>query len=183
VRGDLQSARLHLRAPAPSDERLYCALYTDPHVMRHVATPLSPEAAQRAFRTVLRQLAADPPQAQYWILVPRTGRAALGLMACMPDRDDPGSAEVGVLLRGHAEGQGYAAEALAALANEAFAAPGLQCLRVRHARGNGLAAGLMRKLGFAPVDDARGDDAHMRWELQRQAWPLRAVFASPPPSC
>ena len=182
MRGDLRSARLHLRRLVSSDERLYCRLYTDPHVMRHVAAPLAPEAAQRAFRTVLRQLAGDPPRSHYWILVPRTGPAALGLMACVPDRGDPASAEVGVLLQGHAEGRGYAAEAIAALADEAFGGS-LRRLWTRHARDNALAGGLMRKLGFAPMDHVGGDPAPMRWQLSRQAWRGLPAFASPPANC
>ena len=183
MRAALSTTRLRLRPLAASDERLYCSLYTDPHVMRHVAGPLAPEAAQRAFRTVLRQLASDPPLSHYWILVPRTGEAALGLMACLPDRDDPGSAEVGVLLHGHAEGRGYAAEAIAVLADAVFARPGQRRLWTRHARDNGLATGLMRKLGFTSLDDVGGDPAPVRWQLERQAWLARAAFASPPASC
>ena len=182
MRGNLRSARLHLRKLVPADERLYCGLYTDPHVMRHVAAPLAPEAAQRAFRTVLRQLAGDPPLSHYWVLVPRTGRAAFGLVACVPDRDDPGSAEVGVLLQGHAEGRGYAAEAIAALADEAFDGP-FRRLWTRHSRDNALATGLMRKLGFAPMDGVGGDPAPVRWQLSRQEWRDRTAFASPPANC
>ncbi len=182
--GGMRTPRLHLRPMAPCDERLYCGLYTDPGAMRHVAEPLAPGAAQRAFRVVLKQLAADPPRSRYWIVAPREGDD-LGLMAWMPDRDDAGSAEIGVLLAGPAECRGYATEAIAALADAVFAQPGQRRLWTRHARANGPAIGLMRKLGFTPMADADGGPAPLRWQLERQAWLARRapVFASPPANC
>jgi RimJ/RimL family protein N-acetyltransferase len=140
----LHTPRLHLRPPGPSDERFYRSLYADPVVMRHVAEPLAPEATLRAFRAVLKQLAADPPPARYWILSSRTAGDDLGLVAWMPDRNDAGSAEAGVLLAPAAEGRGYATEALAALADAAFAGPAQRRMWTRHARGNGPMIGVMR---------------------------------------
>ncbi|HVI59961.1 MAG TPA: GNAT family protein [Luteimonas sp.] len=181
----LHTPRLLLRPLAPSDERFYRGLYADPVVMRHVAAPLAPAATLRAFRVVLEQLAADPPLARYWILCPRAGDDDLGLMAWVQDRDDAGSAEVGVLLVAAAECRGYATEALAALADAVFAGPAQRRLWTRHARDNGPAVGLMRKLGFAPMADADGGPAPLRWQLERQAWLARQgpVFASLPANC
>jgi len=182
--GDLYTPRLHLRPLAQGDEQLYCSLYTDAEVMRHVSAPLAPEAAERAFRAVLRQLAAEPPQSRYWILAPREGGAELGLMACVPDRDEAGSAEVGLLLVVPAQCRGYAAESIAALAEEVFAAPPLQRLWTRHASDNAAATGLMRKLGFQRMEDTTGP-APVRWQLQRQVWATRHPpgFASLPVNC
>ena len=183
--GDLHTPRLHLRPLSHADERLYCSLYTDAGVMRHVAEPLTPEAARRAFQAVLRQLAAAPPQSRYWILAPRTGGNDLGLMAWVSDRDDAGSAEVGVLLAGSAECRGYATESIAALADAVFAETAQQRLWTRHARDNAAAIGLMRKLGFELLEEARADPAPVRWHLERQAWTARQapVFASPGANC
>ncbi|WP_027080255.1 GNAT family N-acetyltransferase [Luteimonas mephitis] len=170
---DLYTPRLHLRPLAPSDERLYCSLYTDPAVMRDVAEPLTADAAARAFRTVLGQLAARPPRSRYWVLGLRGDRGDVGLMAWMPDRGDPGSAEVGVMLAGGAGCRGYASESIAALADAVFARPGERRLWARHARGNGPALGLMRRLGFVPLPDANAAatiPASQRWQLDRQAW-------------
>ncbi len=180
---DLHAPRLRLRPLVSSDERLYCSLYTDPGVMRHVAPPLAPEAARRAFRNVLAQSATRPPQSRYWVLLPSDDGEALGLMACVPDRGVPGSVEVGVLLLNQGVGRGYAAEAIAALADAVFAEPTLQRLWARHARDNDLAAGLMRKLGFAPMGEVPDDPPPVRWQLARQAWLARRVFASPPANC
>jgi RimJ/RimL family protein N-acetyltransferase len=185
VDGDLRTPRLRLRALAPSDERFYCALYTDPGVMRHVGAPLDGEAAKRAFSAVVAQLDARPLRWRYWILETRDDAADLGLVAWVPDRGDPGSIEVGVLLVGAAEGRGYAAEALAALADATFADPAQRRLWTRHARGNGLAEGLMRKLGFAPLADAPDGPAPRRWQLERRDWLARGPRSMAPeaPSC
>src|SRR3546814_14671922 len=80
-------------------------------------------------------------------------------MAWLPDPGDPGAAEVGVLLAVGAQGRGHATEAIAALADVVFSAPVQRRLWTRHARGNGLAAGLMRKLGFEPMPEVADDPA------------------------
>lgn len=183
--GDLYTPRLRLRLVVASDEDLYCRLYGDPGVMRHVSPPLARGAASRAFGSLLRQQAIEPPRSRSWILVSREGGDALGLMAWLPDPDDPGSAEVGVLLAVDAQGRGHATEAIAALADAVFAAPAQRGLWTRHAPGNGLAAGLMRKLGFEPVPEAADAPAFVRWRLERAHWAARraAVFAAPPATC
>lgn len=185
VRGDLHTRRLHLRPLAASDERLYCSLYTDPRVMAHIADPLTTGAARRAFRAALGARAADRPQPRYWILRPRDGGGAFGLMAWVPDSEDNGSAEVGVMLAASATCRGHATESIAALADAVFAQPGQRRLWTRHARDNGPALGLMRRLGFARMADAEGNPAPLRWQLERQAWLERQapVFASPLASC
>lgn len=182
----LHTPRLLLRPLRREDETLYCALYTDPGVMRHVVEPLAMAAARRAFDAVMRQLAAVPPRAHYWILAPRGAGVDLGLMALVPDRDDDTSAEVGVLLTDPAQCRGYATEAIAALADAFFAVPGRRRLWTRHARDNPAAVGLMRKLGFEPMQDAATGPAPVRWQMARRAWTAGrapAHLASAGPNC
>ena len=182
---DLNTPRLHLRPLRSSDERLYGSLYTDPDVMRHVALPLTPAAAQRAFSTVLAQLAAAPPRARYWVLCRRDDGDDIGLMAWLPDCDDAGSAEVGAVLAGAATCRGHATEAIAALAGAVFSRPAQRRLWARHGRENGPAVGLMHKLGFAPLAEAGSAPGLLCWQLERQAWIDRraAAFASVPANC
>jgi RimJ/RimL family protein N-acetyltransferase len=180
VFGDLHTPRLHLRTLSRADERLYCSLYTDAGVMRHVTEPLTPEAAQRAFQAVLRQMAVVPAQSCYWILAPRAGGDDFGVMALVPDHGGAESAEVGVLLVGSAECRGYATESIAALADAVFAGPAQQRLWTRHARDNAAVVALMHKLGFESLEEAGAGPAPLRWQLERQAWAARRlpVFAS-----
>lgn len=166
----LQTRSLRLRSLAESDETFYCRLYTDAALMTHVGPPLTQQTAQNAFTRVLRQVATTPPRSQYWILHAQAADAPLGLMALVPDRDDPASAEVGVLLLPEAQGQGYATEAIAALADSVFAAPGLQRLWTRHASGHSAAVGLMRRLGFVANHGTSDAGAQSRWQLLRGDW-------------
>jgi RimJ/RimL family protein N-acetyltransferase len=167
----LPTRSLRLRPLAESDQTFYCRLYTNAAVMIRVGPPLTQEAAQSAFTRVLRQVSATPPRSHYWMLHAQAADAPLGLMALVPDRDNPTSAEVGVLLLPEAQGQGHATEAIAALADNVFAAPGLQRLWTRHASGNAAAVGLMRKLGFVARRDTSDAWAQSRWQLLRTDWP------------
>src|SRR3546814_17981242 len=137
--------------------------------MRHVGPPLARGAASCAFGSLLRQQAIDPPRSRHWVLVSREDGGALGLMAWLPDPGDPGSAEVGVLLAVGAQGRGHATEAIAALADVVFSAPVQRRLWTRHARGNGLAAGLLRKLGLEPMPEVAADPAPVL-QIGREAW-------------
>lgn len=168
----LHTPRLLLRPMAEADAALYVRLYGDAGVMRLVAAPLSPEAAQRAFGLALAQARATPPRACYWICHARDRREDAGLLALLHDRARPGLAEVGILLLAEAQGQGYATEAIAALADHAFAGPGLQRLWTRHARDNQAVTGLMQALGFHA--DAAARDGESRWSLRREDWPAAA---------
>lgn len=178
----LRTPRLRLRPINAADRTLYCRLYGDPGVMAWVGSPLPHEAADAAFGRVLRQIAVQPPRACYWILLAREGEEPLGLMAMVRDRNDPASAEVGVLLLAGAQAQGYATEAITALADDAFARPGLRRLWTRHRPGHNAAVALMHGLGFVPDRVAAEGDptASSRWQLRRADWrsPQRA-FAKP----
>lgn len=169
----LQTSRLHLRPLADSDQEIYCRLYIDPAVMARVGPPLSRKVAQEAFGRVLRQVAADPPRAHYWMLCERDTPAVVGLMALVFDRDDRTSAEVGVLVLANAQGQGHATEAIAALVDNVFAEPGISRLWTRHAPGHVAMTRLMRSLGFTQCADlsAAADNPTMaRWQLLRGDW-------------
>lgn len=181
----LKTPNLHLRPLIDADQPFYCRLYTDATVMRHVGPPLPPESAQRAFARVLRQIAAVPARSHYWILcAPATGEA-LGLMALVPDLDDAGSAEVGVLLLPDAQGCGYATEAIAALADRVFADSGLQKLWTRHASGHAAAIGLMHRLGFVANAGEAAVPTQPHWQLLRPDWrrgDVRIGFPAPFPA-
>ncbi|HVR81743.1 MAG TPA: GNAT family N-acetyltransferase [Luteimonas sp.] len=158
--------RLYLRPLGEGDEALYCGLYTDPELMRHIAAPLSIEAAQRSFGTACRQ---QSPQKQRWIIAERGEDDGIGLLGLFADGE---AAEIGVMLLANWQGRGYAAEAIAAMADRIFAAEAIRMLWTRHAPGNGLATGLMHKLGFVCEDT---EHAELRWHLPREQWLARRV--------
>jgi RimJ/RimL family protein N-acetyltransferase len=172
----LLTPRLLLRPMVEADAAIYTRLYTNGGVMRFVAAPLSLQAARRAFELVLAQARATPPRAHYWICHSRERGNDAGLLALLPDRDDDASAEVGILLLPEAQGQGYATEAIAALADHALSGLVLQRLWTRHARDNQAMIGLMQALGFHP--DAGASDGELRWSLRCKDWPPTARLSS-----
>lgn len=156
--------RLHMRPLAEGDETLYCRLYTDPVLMRHIAMPMSLEAAQRSFRAACRQ---QSPHVQRWIIVERLAGKHIGLLGLFVDSD---AAEIGVMLFAGWQGKGYAAEAISAMADRVFAAGDVLMLWTRHAPGNELATGLMHKLGFRCEVPHAPDQAELRWRMPREHW-------------
>lgn len=178
----LFTARLHLRSMAAGDAGFHRRLYADAEVMRHVGAPLSGDASRRAFALSLSQAHASPPRARYWIVRVSGTAEDCGLLALVDDRDPPGSAEAGMLLLPEAQGRGYAAEAIAALADHAFSGLAMQQLWTRHHRDNRAAVGLMQALDFSP--DGADGSGRVRWSLRREDWRTGArqgaVFAKHP---
>ena len=161
------TTRLLLRPLTDDDDEFYCSLYTDPQVMQHVAPALSAETASINFEKALRGASQSPPLRHRWVLVERDSDDSVGLVGL--DYEDL-RAEVGALLLLPHQGRGYAAEAIAALTEVAFLKFGLTLLHTRHARINGGAAGLMRKLGFAPAIPTDEKETECRWQLTAQQW-------------
>jgi RimJ/RimL family protein N-acetyltransferase len=162
----LHTPRLRLEPLAEGDRELYIALYSDAETMSRIAPAQTPEAAARGFRSALAAMRTSPPRRRFWVLRESSG-VAIGLLGL--DHDEPDGGEVGALIPPPHQGRGYATEAIAALADHAFGDLGLQRLHTRHAPGHGLAAGLMRGLGFQPRPDADGPH-RVRWELDPQRW-------------
>ncbi|MFL6591091.1 MAG: GNAT family N-acetyltransferase [Luteimonas sp.] len=160
--------RLHLRPMDDSDGAFYCRLYTDPELMRHIATPMSPERAHRSFHAAMKQ---QGDARMIWIITEHGGEAACGILGVFPQDD---AAEVGVMLVPHAQARGFAAEVIASIAGTLFRTGRIRRLWTRHARHNAPAGALMRNLGFTPCageglpSTMPADE--MRWEFQRGAW-------------
>ena len=172
----IDTARLHLRPLDGHDEALYCSLYTDPAVMRHVAAPMSAAAAQRSFAAACR---LQQPRVQRWIVREREAAVDIGLLGLV--RLDEEAAELGVMLLGPWHGRGYATEAMAGLRDHAFAALALQRLVVLQATAaNAAVSRMMPRLDFARIHPHPGPD--IRWELHREDWRtrVRPAEARPP---
>lgn len=166
---ELHGPRLHLRPLASADGDLYCAIYTDAALMQPVAAPLSAHAAQRAFVAALAANASGAAPDSYWVLRERQQGAQIGLLGLI-GKAGSDAAEVGAMILPRWHSRGYAAEAIAALADHAFATLRLHRLHTRHAADNHAASRLMLKLGFVLTSaDAGGAHAH-RWELHREHW-------------
>jgi RimJ/RimL family protein N-acetyltransferase len=156
--------RLHLRPLHEGDEALYCALYTDPELMRNIAPPLSDEAAQRSFRTACRQ---QLPQPRRWIIHEKQGNHEIGLLGLVPE---DGTAEIGVMLLAGWDGQGFATESMAGMVDRVFSMRSFPRLCARQAiADNPPVNRLMLKLGFQPLLPDKAW-SQRNWELSHDDW-------------
>lgn len=167
---ELGGPRLQLRPLAAADEALYCAIYTDAALMRQVAPVLTAGAAQRAFAAALVANASGASPSAYWALIERQSGVKVGILGLV-GRAASDAAEVGAMILSAWHSRGYAAEAIVALADYAFASLSLTRLHTRHAAGNAAAIGLMDKLGFELTATAATGAHACRWELRREQWP------------
>jgi len=166
---ELRGSRLDLRPLAAADEELYCAIYTDIELMRLVAAPLTADAAQRAFAAARVANASGKSHLAYWVLVERHQRVDIGLLGLLGQAMSD-TAQVGAMILPAWHSRGYAAEAIAALADYAFSTLRLNRLHTRHAAANAAASGLMAKLGFVLIGTAAAGAHGHRWELRREHW-------------
>ncbi len=158
------TSRLRLRPISHADEALYCHLYTDDALMRHIATPLSVEAAQRSFVSACAQQSQDR---QRWIIQQKDGDKDIGLVALFATDD---VAEIGVMLVADAHGRGMATEAMAAIVDRAFADGSIRLLWIRQQVSNVPVVGMMQRLGFARLPMSDPEAAVVRWDLGRERW-------------
>lgn len=164
---ELDTPRLQLRPLQQRDEALYCRLYTDPEVMRHIAPPLTAEAALRGFRAACRLARIPGLRSQYWAISERIADADIGILALVGPDMEAGSAEVGTMLLPAGQGRGLAAEAQAALLDRLFSDSRWRMVWSRHLPANGAVVSLKLKLGFLRT----GPSGHeVRWEITRERW-------------
>jgi len=143
----IETARLRLQPLDSEHEGLYCRIYTDPALMRHVAAPLSEDQARRSFQVACRQSTSTHP-AWWWAIHPNVSGEAIGV-AGLTGGDD-GLVEIGAMLLADAQGRGIVTETFSALLNVAFSTLQVAGIRARHAPGNAAMATVLRKLGFRP---------------------------------
>lgn len=165
------TARLRATPVSEVDGALFAALYGDVETMAQVGALLDVDAAGRALSAALRQMRSDPPRARYWRL--DQGPHALGLLSLVVDTART-TAETGLLLGAGARTRGLAREALAELLPHVVCAGGLDAVWTRHRPGHAAAEGLMRSLGFSPLEGAAG---WARWQMDRTR--LQALAETP----
>jgi [ribosomal protein S5]-alanine N-acetyltransferase len=159
------TSRLQVRPLAEDDEALYCNLYSDPDLMRHIAAPMSVEAARMSFRAALNQ---QLPHHQRWIISERETGHDVGLLGLIGSGDGP---EIGVMLLGPFHKYGYGTEAMAGMVKHAFTTTALQVITARQAvADNPTVIRMMVKLGFRPLPPTGDKPLGGDWELSRQRW-------------
>ncbi|MFN7387216.1 MAG: GNAT family N-acetyltransferase [Lysobacteraceae bacterium] len=165
---------VRLRPYADGDQALYAELFSDPAIWTLAGTPRTPaEAAALAERALAAQ---QDPAGRFRHAVVESDEGSLGLvgLALLEGEWRGGEAEIGVLLRPHAQGQGVGPMALRAMEIEAFDVLGVAALRTRHARDNRPIERVMGALRYLPLADVPGDPQPRRW---RKAAPARGTLA------
>lgn len=148
-----------MRPLAEGDQALYCVLYTNAGLMRHIGPPLEAAAAQRAFHASCDHNLLGLERST-WVIVERASSRDIGLVALI--REDQG-AEIGAMLLPERHRLGFASEALSALVETAFAGNALPWLSARHAVGHTAMESVMRKLNFVRRLPASPHDQIVHW--------------------
>lgn len=168
---EFATARLRMRLLDTGDGALYEHLVCDAGVMAHVAPVQSVDQARRSFEASCRLNAQMPPERRFWV-VHRLGTGRdIGLLGLHWDGDD--GAEIGCSLIPEGQAQGIATEAFRALIELAFTRLGLRHLHGRQKDENGIAARLMRRVGFVEAPRRDGDAYPCRWALTADTWAVR----------
>jgi RimJ/RimL family protein N-acetyltransferase len=156
----IETERLLLRKPVPSDAGALAPMYADPEVMRYLGDgrTLTPEETKRSVRRMIAGWKADGYG--LFTAVRKADDAVIGrvgLILWNPEtwktvragHGGPTELEVGYTLGRHFWGQGYATEAAAASRDFALERLGVQRLIALIIRGNEASENVARKLGFA----------------------------------
>jgi RimJ/RimL family protein N-acetyltransferase len=159
----LTTDRLNLTPLSDAHRALYCRLYTDPEVMRYVGACLDRAKAEHCFALALGASASPSPGNLIWSMDVRGDRVSAGLVGLRIQGEE---AEVGALILPEFQASGLATEAIAAMADHAFAILGLRRLLTRHRPEHTAAAALMRRLGFSALPDEAANPMGQRWELE-----------------
>ena len=172
-----ETMRLLARPLDDRDEQLYCDLFADADTMRFIGAPWSRRAAARAFRTACRamqRLAAG--RDVFLTLIDKTARAGVGLCSIQDIDAAARCAELGLMLKPVACGQGFAKETLAAATSWAFRALPIDELRVRFATNHASAERVALSTGYTRNGYARQAEAGLSsWSAQRESWCRRSA--------
>src|ERR1043165_3573326 len=123
-----ESERLTFRSMNAADEALYCSLYMDPEVMRHVMKPLTREHAKASFRRALESMQQVPFERRNVVITEKATGQPIGLSGVHVTDAKRKEAEVGTLLKTGVHAQHFGVELSKALITQAFARPQIDVL-------------------------------------------------------
>jgi RimJ/RimL family protein N-acetyltransferase len=147
---EIRTERLQLRPFIHADLPAFVAYRRDPDVARYQSwdETFSAEDAQALFEN-LRGVAPGTPGAWFHFGIERTsGGTIVGDCVLHVQKDDTRQAEIGFTLARVHQGQGYAAEAVGAVLEYAFATLGLHRVTAITDARNAAAARLLQRVGM-----------------------------------
>jgi ribosomal-protein-alanine N-acetyltransferase len=152
----IRTSRLFLRPLSQADAPAMFAIMADPDTMRFWDWPAftDPDTVEEIVAAQLADMEAG--NALYWAVCLQKDGPAIGCCDLSEIDRHHARAEVGFLFGRESWGQGYATEAMTAIADYAFDALGLQRLWARFHAGNDKSRALLERLGFAYEGTLRG---------------------------
>ena len=171
-----EAPRVRGRLVGEDDADLYLGLYADASVMRHIAAPMSADAAMAVFANALKHNANPAARARYWHVSHRRTGQTLGLAALVRDAAVPTRGELGLMLLPQAQRTGVGVQSLEQVIDGALSQRwrlGIDEVVGRHTADNPGAGRLMSHLGFDPFRIAPADAGtagSVAWRMTAVAW-------------
>lgn len=167
----LESSHLILRPLSAVDLIFYCGLYTDTDVMRHIAAPLTADAARRAFDSTLISNHEREDDDSCWVIRYRDDTSPMGVIGWHRHRpQSPRTGEIGAVLSRQAQGRGISIEAGQMLMNHAFGNDLFDAFVTEHAVAHVHAAIMMGRLGFERSAACANTPNMVHWHMTKQRW-------------
>ena len=160
-----QTRRLHCQLLAARHETLFCSLYSDQYLMRHIGPPLSQRRARKAFARSLQEQQGGAGRRLNWIATEvetDTEFAIAGLTAVAK-----GEAEIGCILQASHHGKGFATELLGEVVRIGFERLGFEALTSFSILDNRASFTFMDRLGFSHQPAVRDNVAGYNWKILR----------------
>ncbi len=176
-----ESARLLMRPLCAEDETLYITCYTDPLLMKHIAKPLTREAALRSFNAALKVNSTIPVRRYMWAMDEKASMAPVGLLSlvCEQTANATTNVELGHFMLTRYHNKGFTVEAINELIDVVFVATDFAAFVVNHDRANRAVERVVKKLGFMPDMGNSENISNYRWTLSRHHWQKLKASTNP----
>lgn len=177
---EFDTPRLHCRLVDAGCRELFHRLYADPETMAHIGPILEPHAVDALLGRVVKCNSEGRMAGRYWALSHRRTGRDVGILSLLRLKNDPMSANLGLMVLPEWKSKGVGFAALSACVDSAMAgdwAEFFDSIVCMHSVANPVAGRLVSALGF--LRDDCDDPGFVMWKLDRSQWlergPLRKI--------
>ncbi len=142
-----ETKNLIIKPLSIKDEALFCSLYTDKKIMRHIREPLSIESAKKSFSKTLLNNGQD--NVNTWVIIKKSSHEAIGIQTLVYIKNNPYSVEMGIILTRSAQGKLVPEEAISALMEYVFTIKNYHKVVAEFNSKNLATARFVKKIGFS----------------------------------